>query len=116
MLTSAPGMSFDKPERAMELQLRCRHLAPEYGNRTSIAPSRVDHLVIEEPPDVFHSGHIHVFGHEQYRGTLIVNSGAWQSQTDYQERLGLKPTPGLLPVVNLQTLRLSVTNFMSTAT
>ncbi len=114
LLTSAPGMSFNRPERAMELQLRCRHLAPEYGNRTSIAPSRVDHLVIEDPPDVFHSGHIHVFGHENYRGTLIVNSGAWQTQTDYQQRLGLEPTPGLLPVVNLQTLRLSVTNFMST--
>jgi len=115
LLTSAPGMSFDRPERAMELQLRCRHLAPEYGNRTSIAPMPVDHLVIEDPPDVFHSGHIHVFGHEQYRGTLIVNSGAWQAQTDYQERQGIKPTPGLLPVVNLQTLRLSVTNFMSTS-
>jgi DNA polymerase II small subunit len=114
LLTSAPGMSFQRPERAMELQLRCRHLAPEYGNRTSIAPSRVDHLVIEEPPDVFHSGHIHVFGHENYRGTLIVNSGAWQAQTEYQQRLGLEPTPGLLPVVNLQTLKLAVTNFMST--
>ena len=113
MLTSAPGMSFDRPERAMELQLRCRHLAPEYGNRTSIAPMPVDHLVIQDPPDVFHSGHIHVFGHEQYRGTLIVNSGAWQAQTEYQQRMGLKPTPGLLPVVNLQTLRLSVTDFMS---
>ncbi len=113
LLTSAPGMSFDRPEKAMELQLRCRHLAPEYGNRTSIALSRADHLVIEEPPDVFHSGHIHVFGHENYRGTLIVNSGAWQSQTDYQERLGLEPTPGLLPFVNLQTLKLGVINFMS---
>lgn len=114
LLTSAPGMSFDKPERAMELQLRCRHLAPEYGSRTSIAPMPADQLVIEDPPDVFHSGHIHVFGHEQYRGTLIVNSGAWQAQTEYQQRMGLKPTPGLLPIVNLQTLRLSVTNFLST--
>lgn len=114
LLASAPGMSFNRPERAMELQLRCRHLAPEYGNRTSIAPSQVDHLVIEDPPDVFHSGHIHVLGHENYRGTLVVNSGAWQTQTDYQQRLGIEPTPGLLPVVNLQTLRLSVTDFMST--
>lgn len=114
LLTSAPGMSFNRPEKAMELQLRCRHLAPEYGNRTSIAPSRADHLVIEDPPDVFQSGHIHVFGHENYRGTLVVNSGAWQAQTEYQQRLALEPTPGLLPVVNLQTLKLSVTNFMST--
>jgi DNA polymerase II small subunit len=113
ILTSAPGMSFHKPERAMELQLRCRHLAPEYGNRTSIAPIPVDHLIIDNPPDIYHAGHIHVFGSQQYRGTLIVNSGAWQGQTEYQRRMGLEPTPGLLPVVNLQTLKLNVTNFIS---
>jgi DNA polymerase II small subunit len=113
MITSAPGMSFERPEKAMELQLKCRHLAPEYGKRTSIAPSPADHLVIDEPPDVFHSGHIHVFAQESYRGTLLVNSGAWQAQTDYMARIGLKPTPGLLPVVNLQTLRLAVIDFMS---
>lgn len=115
LLTTAPGMTFQRPEKAMELQLRCRHLAPEYGNRTSIAPLREDHLVIEQPPDVFHSGHIHVFGRENYRGTLVVNSGAWQAQTDYQQRIGLNPTPCLLPVVNLQTLELGVTDFMSTS-
>jgi DNA polymerase II small subunit len=106
-------MSFDHPEKAMELELKCRHLAPEYGKRTSIAPLKVDHLVVEEAPDVFHSGHIHVNGWENYRGTLIVNSGAWQSQTDYQQRMGLIPTPGRLPVVNLQTLKLGVTDFAS---
>jgi len=116
LLTSAPGMGFDKPEKGMELQLRCRHLAPEYGNRTSIVPSRTDHLVIDEAPDVFHSGHIHVFAHENYRGTLIVNSGTWQAQTSYMERIGLNPTPGILPIVNLQTLKLSATDFMSAST
>ncbi len=113
LLTSAPDMSFDHPEKAMELELKCRHLAPEYGKRTSIAPLKVDHLVIEEPPDVFHSGHIHVNGWENYRGTLIVNSGTWQSQTDYQQRMGLEPTPCRLPIVNLQSLKLSITDFSS---
>jgi len=114
LVTSAPGMSFKHPDKAMELQLRCRHLAPEYGNRSSIAPSRTDYLVIEDPPDVFHSGHIHVFGQENYRGTLVVNSGAWQGQTEYQQRLGLEPTPALLPVVDLHTLKLNVKDFRST--
>ena len=113
LLTSAPDMSFSHPEKAMELELKCRHLAPEYGKRTSIAPLKVDHLVVQEAPDVFHSGHIHVNGWGSYRGTLIVNSGAWQSQTDYQQRMGLEPTPGRLPVVNLQTLKLGVTDFIS---
>lgn len=111
LLTSAPDMSFEHPEKAMELELKCRHLAPEYGKRTSIAPLKSDHLVIEEAPEVFHSGHIHINGWENYRGTLIVNSGTWQSQTDYQQRMGLEPTPCRLPVVNLQNLTLSITDF-----
>jgi DNA polymerase II small subunit len=40
-----------------------------------------------------------------------VNSGAWQGQTDYQKRMGLVPKPGILPVVNLQTLDVKMINF-----
>ena len=112
ILSSAPSMDFTQPEKAMRLQLQCRHLASEYGNRTSIAPERVDHLVIETVPDVFQSGHIHVVRHENYRGTQIINSGAWQAQTDYQRRVGLVPTPGILTAVNLQTLQVRLINFM----
>jgi len=112
VLSSAPNMTFAQPEKAMRLQLQCRHLASEYGNRTSIAPERVDHLVIERVPDVFHSGHIHVTRHESYRGTQIINSGAWQAQTDYQRRVGLVPTPGILTAINLQTLQVRMINFM----
>jgi DNA polymerase II small subunit len=112
ILSSAPNMDFTQPEKAMRLQLQCRHLASEYGNRTSIAPERTDHLVIETVPDVFHSGHIHVARHENYRGTQIINSGAWQAQTDYQRRVGLVPTPGILTAINLQTLGVRLINFM----
>jgi DNA polymerase II small subunit len=112
LISSAPNMDFTQPEKAMRLQLQCRHLASEYGNRTSIAPEKIDHLVIEKVPDVFQSGHIHVVRHENYRGTQIVNSGAWQAQTDYQRRVGLVPTPGILTAINLQTLQVRLINFM----
>ena len=112
ILASVPNMSFGQPEKAMKLQLQCRHLASEYGNRTAIAPERVDHLVIQHVPDIFQSGHVHVVRHENYRGTQIVNSGAWQAQTDYQRRVGLNPTPGILTAVNLQTLQVHWINFM----
>jgi DNA polymerase II small subunit len=112
VLSSVPGVDFSQPEKAMKLQLQCRHLASEYGNRTSIAPEKVDHLVIESVPDIFQSGHIHVVKHENYRGTQIINSGAWQAQTDYQKRAGLVPTPGILTAVNLQTLQVRLINFM----
>jgi DNA polymerase II small subunit len=112
IIASVPSMEFTQPEKAMRLQLQCRHLASEYGKRTSIAPERVDHLVIQNVPDIFHSGHIHVMRYENYRGTQIVNSGAWQSQTDYQRRGGLVPTPGILTAINLETLQIRPIDFM----
>jgi len=112
ILSSVPGLDFNEPEKGMKLQLQCRHVASEYGNRTSISPEKVDHLVIENVPDVFQSGHVHVAKHDNYRGTQIINSGAWQAQTDYQKRVGLVPTPGILTIVNLQTLKVRLINFM----
>lgn len=112
IIASVPNMDFTQPEKAMKLQLQCRHLASEYGNRTSIAPEKVDHLIIENVPDIFQSGHIHVVKYENYRGTQIINSGAWQAQTDYQRRVGLVPTPGILTAVNLRTLQVRLLNFM----
>ena len=114
ILSGISGMSFSQPEKAMRLQLQCRHLASEYGNRTAIAPEKHDHLVIETVPDVFQSGHIHIARHESYRGTQIINSGTWQAQTDYQRRVGLIPTPGILTAVNLRTSQVRLINFMET--
>ncbi len=111
VLATAADMDFHSPERAMRLLLKGRHLAPTYGQRTSIAPEKRDFLVIERVPDVFHAGHVHVMKHEFYRGTLMVNSGAWQRQTSYQKNLGLEPTPSIIPVVNLQTLKVVQMDF-----
>ncbi len=113
VMASVPEMELHAPEKAMEYLLKCRHLVPAYGMAASIAPEDEDHLIVHTPPDIFHSGHVHVLGRRNYRGTLIVNSGAWQGQTDYQRKLGLEPTPGILPVVNLQTLQLHTINFLS---
>ncbi len=111
VIANAPGASFGKPQKAMEVLLRARHLAPIYGQRTPIAPSKRDCLVIERVPDILHMGHVHVVGHDRYRGVLMVNSGAWQEQTEYMSKLGLKPDPGVVPVVNLQTLQVMTLNF-----
>src|SRR5438132_174071 len=113
ILSSAPGFDYQRPVEVMEYQLRARHLAPEYGKSTPIGPEMEDWLVVEHVPDVFQSGHIHVPGSGVYRGTTIVNSGAWQGQTDYQKRMGLVPQPGLLPVVNLQSMQVRMMDFRS---
>jgi DNA polymerase II small subunit len=111
VVATVPGMTFQTPDKAMEHLLRCRHLAPEYGKRTPVAPEQEDRLVIQDVPDVFHSGHIHVLKHKEYRRTVIVNSGAWQSQTEYQRKMGLVPTPGILPTLSLQTLQVGLIDF-----
>ena len=111
IIGAVPGLDHDHPERAMKLLLQSRHLAPQYGGKTLLSPENRDFLTIEHPPDIFHSGHIHVLGYCNYRGVLVVNSGGWQEQTDYMQKLGLVPTPGKVPVVNLQTLETTVLSF-----
>ena len=112
---SIPEVTYQKLNEtlpiAMRSLLRARHLAPQYGGRTPVLARLRDDLVIDVPPDVLHCGHVHVNGHEMYRGTLLVNSGAWQAQTAYQERMGLTPTPGIVPVVNLKDLSLRRLSF-----
>jgi DNA polymerase II small subunit len=107
-------MEYTHPEKAMTLLLQSRHLTPTYGGKTPLAPENKDHLVIERVPDIFHAGHIHTLGYTNYRGVLVVNSGCWQGQTDYMRRLGLFPTPCLVPVVNMQTFDVTVVSFAET--
>jgi DNA polymerase II small subunit len=111
VIATVPGMDHEHPEKAMKLLLQSRHLAPLYGGKTLLSPENRDFLVIERIPDIFHAGHIHVMGYCNYRGVLIVNSGGWQEQTDYMQKLGLIPTPGKVPLVKLQTLETTVLSF-----
>jgi DNA polymerase II small subunit len=112
IISVIPGMDHEHPEKAMRLLIQGRHLAPVYGGKTMLSPENRDWLVIDRVPDIFHAGHIHVNGLLNYRGVLVVNSGGWQEQTDYMEKLGLVPTPGKVPVVNLQTMHTTVLSFV----
>ncbi|MGI0082201.1 MAG: DNA-directed DNA polymerase II small subunit, partial [Nitrosopumilaceae archaeon] len=88
---TTPGLSYSQPAKAMRVLLKARHLSPIYGKRTPIAPELEDMMVIDVVPDIFHAGHIHVVDLDMYKGTLIVNSGAWQTQTSYQTSVGITP-------------------------
>jgi len=101
------GIKITEPVKAMEYMLKVRHLAPVYGGKTAIAPQIEDNLVIQEVPQILVVGHIHVFGRGNYRGTVLIGSGAWQKQTEYQVRLGIIPTPGIVAAVNLKTLEVT---------
>jgi DNA polymerase II small subunit len=111
IIANIPGMDPHHPEKAMKLLLQSRHLAPLYGGKTLLSPENRDFLVIERVPDIFHAGHIHVLGYCNHRGVLTVNSGGWQEQTDYMAKLSIAPTPGKVPLVNLQTLETTILSF-----
>jgi len=111
VVRTTPGVSYDKPAAVMRHFLKARHLSPIYGSRTPIAPETEDMMVIDDIPDIFHSGHVHFVGLDMYKGVLIVNSGAWQRQTDFQESVGITPTPGMAIIVNLQTMKVYQKDF-----
>jgi DNA polymerase II small subunit len=111
VISTVPDMTHNHPEKSMRLLLQARHLAPLYGGKTPISPESRDSLVIDRVPDIFHAGHVHALEYNTYRGVLLVNSGCWQRQTGYMRRNGFVPTPAKVPVVNLQTLELTVLSF-----
>jgi DNA polymerase II small subunit len=111
IIAAIPEMSHNHPEKPMRLLLQGRHLAPVYGGKTMLAPETRDYLVIDKIPDILHTGHVHVLGYSKYKGVLIVNSGCWQEQTEYMEKMGLIPTPGKVPVINLMTMEITILDF-----
>jgi DNA polymerase II small subunit len=115
VIATTPNLAYDRPTEAMRLLLKARHLAPTYGKRTALSPEPRDYMVIDQVPDVFHAGHVHTYGELSYRGTLLINSGTWQAQTDFQSNMGLEPTPSVIPVVDLSTLEVTRRSFGAAA-
>jgi len=113
IVRTTPGVSYDKPAKVMRHLLQARHLSPIYGSQTPLAPENDDMMVIDDVPDIFHAGHVHVVDLDLYRGVLILNSGAWQHQTPFQTGVGMTPTPGLAVIVNLKTFKVYTKDFTS---
>jgi len=105
IVRTTPGLSFDNPTKVMRHLLQARHLSPIYGSQTPLAPEVEDMMLIDEVPDVFHVGHVHVVGLDLYKGVLLINSGAWQHQTPFQTGVGITPTPGIAIIVNLKNFK-----------
>jgi DNA polymerase II small subunit len=103
--------SYDEPHKAMYQLLKKRHVAPQYGGHTRLAPEEKDYLVIEDVPDIFHTGHVHKLGFGKYHNVLAINSGCWQRQTDFQKSVNIQPDAGYAPVVDLDTLDVTVRKF-----
>lgn len=104
-------VSYDNPHRAMELLLKKRHVAPKFGGRNRIAPEERDYLAIDTVPDVFHTGHVHKLGVGAHHNVRLVNSGCWQHQTSFQESVNIDPDVATAPILDLDTLDITVRKF-----
>jgi DNA polymerase II small subunit len=104
-------VSYDQPDQAMAQLLKKRHVAPKYGGKNRIAPEKRDYLVIEDIPDVVHSGHVHKLGVGAYNDVRLVNSGCFQGQTAFQRSVNITPDVGTAPILDLDTLDVTVRKF-----
>jgi len=103
-------LNFENCAKSMVEMLKKRHIHPYYGGKP-ITPEKEDFLVIDEVPDIFHTGESHNNSYDFYRGTVCVNSGTWQALTDYIIKLGQKATPAILPLVDMKRGKISTMHF-----
>ncbi len=103
--------SYDHPHKAMYQLLKKRHVAPQYGGKMRLAPETKDYLTIDTVPDIFHTGHVHKLGWGKYHNVLAVNSGCWQAQTAFQKKVNIDPDVAHAPIVDLDTLEMTVRKF-----
>jgi len=100
---------YTKPDLVAKAMLQKRHLSPIYG--MDVAAEMHDNMTIDQVPDIFHSGHVHVNAYNTYRGVKIINSGCWQSQTDFQKMHEHMPTPGRVQIFDFETSQVKQVNF-----
>ena len=100
LVMAVKDFEYEKSEDIMVELLQKRHLAPIYGERTPLASELEDYLVIDEVPDVFHTGHIHINSYKHYKGIHLINSGTFQTQTEFQKIYNINPTPAEVPVLH----------------
>ncbi|MHA2166067.1 MAG: metallophosphoesterase [Candidatus Hodarchaeales archaeon] len=83
--------------------LEYRHLSPEYGSFTSIAPYSKDYLVINEIPDVFITGHLHYANSGIYKGVRIASCGSLKHPKPENSEIGKKSSFGVFPLIDTKT-------------
>ena len=100
LVMAVKDFEYEKSDIIMEELLQKRHLAPIYGERTPLASELEDYLVIDEVPDVFHTGHIHINSYRRFKGVHLINSGTFQTQTEFQKIYNINPTPAEVPILH----------------
>jgi DNA polymerase II small subunit len=111
LIPAIPGASYSRPTEVMKRMVQMRHLAPIYGDRTPLAPSGRDGLVLDPAPDILVTGHAHTYGVDRYRGVLLLNASTWQAETEYQRMRNIVPVPARAAVVDLVSFGVQTLDF-----
>ena len=101
MVMGSNDFSHERNDLVMKEFLNKRHLAPLYGERTPLASELEDHLVIDRVPDVLHTGHVHINTYTNHHGIHCINSGTFQTQTEFQNIYNIVPTPAEVPIIDV---------------
>ncbi len=101
--TNIQTLQYNAPIDIMKIMLKKRHLSPTYGGYTPLSPEHLDYMVIDQVPDIFVTGHVHLAAIDNYRGVTLINASSWQAQTSYQKMLNFIPDSAKIPIVNLKT-------------
>jgi len=111
LIPALPGASYSRPTDVMKRMVQMRHLAPIYGDRTPLAPSGRDGLILDPAPDILVTGHSHTYGVDRYRGVLLLNASTWQAETEYQRMRNIIPVPARAALVDLATFGVQTLDF-----
>ena len=112
LIGSVGFLNSERPEEAMIEALKKRDIMSTYGMKQPYVPEKEDFLVVKEEPDLVYIGDMHHNAYGNYRGTTVINSGTWQARTEYQVKLGHNPTPGIVPVFEMKTGKISEKRFL----
>ncbi|MBI4052452.1 MAG: metallophosphoesterase [Candidatus Diapherotrites archaeon] len=116
LYSSVSNLSYSKPEQALVELLKRRDLMPTYGLKHPYVPEKHDFMTLREVPDLFFAGDLHHNGYDSYHGTTVLNSGTFQGRTAFQVKQGHVPTPGIVPVIDLSTRKISEKRFAAEET
>ncbi len=103
---------YERADLIMKFLLQRRHLAPAHLSSLYVPDPEQDPLVISTIPDFFISGHIHRASIAQYRNITTICGSCWQDTTDFQKKVGHKPEPARVPIVNLETRETKMLKFI----
>jgi DNA polymerase II small subunit len=99
------------PTKIVKHLLLRRHLAPSHGAMVYIPDKNEDSMLIREVPDVMVTADLHRTDVDKYNEIMLISCSCWQSMTAFEEKVGNKPDPCKVPVLNLKTFAIKILDF-----